>query len=118
MTGMHAPLREPRKLYIDGQWIAPSSDATIDVISPATEELYLTVANAQADDVNRAVAAARQAFDSGPWPRMTHAERASRMNALADELANRADDIASIWPSEMGILYSAAKAVAPGDARP
>ena len=56
------------KLYIDGEWVEPSSTATIEVISPLTEEVIATVPEASNEDVDRAVAAARRAFDSGPWP--------------------------------------------------
>lgn len=108
-----APLSHPDKLFIDGEWVRPSTDETIDVIAPATEELFLRVASAQASDVDRAVASARAAFDSGSWPRMSHEERAEYMHAMADELKNRAEDIAAIWPNEMGIVHSAASAVAP-----
>lgn len=108
-----APLSHPDKLYINGEWVTPSSDDKIDVIAPATEELFLQVASAQVSDVNRAIAAAREAFDNGPWPRMSHSERATFMHAMADELKVRASDIATIWPNEMGIVHSAASAVAP-----
>ncbi len=111
---LHVPLKDPRRIFIAGEWVDPSSDALIDVFSPGTEELYVQVANAQGADVNRAVAAAREAFDAGPWPRMSHKERAVWMNRLADELTRRAADIAQIWPNEMGILHSIASAVAPG----
>ena len=106
------PLSHPTSLFIGGEWVRPSSDALIDVIAPATEEVYLRVANSQAIDVDRAVAAAREAFDKGPWPRMSHKERAGYMNAIAAELIARAPDIASIWPNEMGILHSMASAYA------
>ena len=66
-----SPVKQPEKLFIDGKWIEPSSTAKIRVINSATEELFLTVAEAQEADVNRAVEAARKAFDHGPWPRMT-----------------------------------------------
>jgi betaine-aldehyde dehydrogenase len=108
-----APLKNPKRIFIGGEWVAPSSDGLIDVIAPATEELYVQVASAQPADVDRAVAAARDAFDNGPWPRMSHKERAEYMNRLADELTARADDIAQIWPNEMGILHSIALAGAP-----
>ncbi|NLR72998.1 aldehyde dehydrogenase [Novosphingobium sp. ERN07] len=115
MTGPGVvPLRNPRKLFIDGAWVAPSTDALIDVVSPATEEVYFSTASAQVADVNRAVAAARTAFDEGPWPRMSHAERAGYMTEMATELEARAADIAAIWPNEMGILHSMASAFAPG----
>ena len=71
----HAPIKHPDMFFIDGQWTKPSSAAKIDVINSATEELFASVAEAQEADINRAVAAARKAFDHGPWPRMSHAER-------------------------------------------
>jgi aldehyde dehydrogenase (NAD+) len=62
---MHAdvPVRHPDKFFIDGRWTEPSSTKTIQVTNSATEELFLTVAEAQQADVDRAVAAARKAFD-------------------------------------------------------
>jgi betaine-aldehyde dehydrogenase len=115
-TSSEAPLAHPRRIFVGGEWVEPSSDAVIDVIAPATEARYLQVANAQPADIDRAVMAAREAFDDGPWPRMSHAERAGYMQALADELAARAEDIARIWPNEMGILHAMAQAFAPGAA--
>lgn len=111
---LHMPLKDPRRIFVAGEWLDPSTDALIDVIAPGTEELYVQVASAQAADVNRAVAAARDAFDNGPWPRMSHQERAGWMNRLADELIRRSADIAQIWPNEMGILHSVSSAAAPG----
>ncbi len=77
-------------------------DATIKVIDSGTEELYFSVAEAQAADISRAVEAAREAFDSGPWPRLTHAERAGILRAIGAELARRSDDIGQIWPRQSG----------------
>jgi acyl-CoA reductase-like NAD-dependent aldehyde dehydrogenase len=54
--------------------------------------------------MDRAVAAARAAFDSGPWPRLTHAQRAEYLRALGKELATRTDVLADIWPRESGVL--------------
>ena len=82
------------------------------MIAPATEELYLQVASAQVADIDRAVAAAREAFDNGPWPRLSHKQRAGFLNAIAAELAARADDVAAIWPNEMGMIHAMAKAYA------
>ena len=48
-----APLRRPDRFFIGGEWVEPSSDATIDVIDPATEELFFRVAEAQAADMDR-----------------------------------------------------------------
>ena len=99
--------QHPDKFFIGGQWTDPSSSAMIDVLNSATEERFVSVAEAQSADVERAVAAARDAFDNGPWPRLTHAERASYLNALTAELQNRAEDLASTWTIESGVTYAA-----------
>jgi acyl-CoA reductase-like NAD-dependent aldehyde dehydrogenase len=62
-----ASVKQPDCFFINGEWAAPSSASKIDVINCATEELFLRVAEAQEADVNRAVAAAKAAFDRGPW---------------------------------------------------
>ncbi|MFC9536766.1 aldehyde dehydrogenase [Streptomyces sp. NPDC056975] len=100
-----APLKHPGRFYIGGEWVKPSTSDLIDVIQPATEEVYLQVAEAKPEDVNRAVDAARHAFDEGPWPFMTPAERAEYMRAIAEGLRKRQDEIAYTWASEMGILH-------------
>jgi acyl-CoA reductase-like NAD-dependent aldehyde dehydrogenase len=100
-----APITSPDRFYIGGEWITPSSGDQIDVVQPATEHVWVRVAAARKDDVSRAVAAARQAFDNGPWPRMTPAERAPYLRAIAAGLRERADDLSHIWSSEMGILH-------------
>ena len=105
-----APLRRPDRFFIDGEWAAPSSGAVIDVIEPATEELFFQVAEAREADISAAAAAARKAFDTGPWPRMTHTERAGYLRAIAEAIRRRAEDASQIWPRESGILYAAARA--------
>jgi acyl-CoA reductase-like NAD-dependent aldehyde dehydrogenase len=104
-----APIKHPDRLFIDGSWAAPSSARKIDVINSATEELFVSVAEAQKADVDRAVAAARKAFDRGPWPRLSHAERAKYLKAIARELAPRSDDLAQIWTTESGVIHGIAK---------
>ncbi|SCW84905.1 Acyl-CoA reductase [Sphingobium faniae] len=96
-------LERPDQFFIGGEWIAPSSDAMFDVISPSTEQLFVRVAEAQAVDLERAVAAARKAFDEGPWPRLTHAERAEYLRAMAAEIRRRAETIGTVWTSEIGV---------------
>lgn len=98
-----APVKQPGRFFIGGEWAAPSSAAKINVINCATEELFLSVAEAQEADVNRAVAAAKSAFDHGPWPQMSHAERAGYLRAIAREIATRGEDSTKIWVSESGI---------------
>jgi betaine-aldehyde dehydrogenase len=90
------------RLFIGGSWVPPSSSATLDVISPHTEEVIARVPEAREADVDRAVAAAREAFDRGPWPRMTPAARADLMAALLERLQTRANDIAVTITQEMG----------------
>jgi aldehyde dehydrogenase (NAD+) len=109
----HAGLAHPDKFYIDGEWVSPSSAAKINVVNPATEEIFLTVAEAQAADINRAVAAARHAFDHGPWPRMTHAQRAGYLREIAKKIAARVDNLADIWSSEVGVVRKASAMMPP-----
>src|SRR5690242_7238630 len=65
----------PRKLFIDGQWTDAASGKTFETPNPATGETLASVAEGDAEDINRAVSAARKAFESGPWSRMTPSER-------------------------------------------
>ena len=109
-----SPLRHPHQLFIGGDWVAPASARTINVIDSASEEVFLTIAEAQAEDVERAVAAARTAFDTGPWPRLSPQERASYLTRIADAIAARADELADSWTQEAGVLRSMTAHVAPG----
>jgi aldehyde dehydrogenase (NAD+) len=104
-----SPIKNPDKFFIDGVWTAASGTTTFEVLNSASEERYATVVEAQEADINRAVAAARNAFDNGPWPRMAHAERAEMMEALANELDQLADKHAEIWTAESGVLHSISK---------
>jgi acyl-CoA reductase-like NAD-dependent aldehyde dehydrogenase len=111
---INAPIRHADRFFIGGEWVTPSSAATIDVIDSHTELVYLTVAEAQAADIDRAVGAAREAFDNGPWPRLTHAQRAQYLRALGDEVAKRAADVAQMWPRESGVLHAVAQGATAG----
>ena len=114
---IRAPLRYVDRFFIGGEWVQPSSDAKIDVIDSGTEELFFSVAEAQAADISRAVAAARQAFDEGPWPRMSHAQRAEYLRAIAAGLREKTEDLGQIWPRESGVLHVIARGSANGSAR-
>ena len=61
--------------YIDGRWLEARDGAVHDVINPATEEVIATVPDAGREEMRSAIAAARRAFDEGPWPRMSPADR-------------------------------------------
>src|SRR5512134_768163 len=93
-------IRHADRFFIGGEWAEPSSRSRIDVRDSATEEVFLSVAEAQVEDVDRAVAAARKAFDHGPWPRMTHKERAAWLVKIADAWKKRADAFADTWTRE------------------
>ena len=114
MSEVTAPIRHTDRFYIGGQWVAPSSDATIKVIDSDTEQVYFTVPEAQAADISRAVGAAREAFDNGPWPRLTHAERAGYLRALGEQVVKRSADIAQMWPRESGVIAAVANGAAFG----
>jgi aldehyde dehydrogenase (NAD+) len=113
-TDTKAPIKGLDKFFIGGEWVEPSSTDTIDVIEPATEQVYFQVAEAQDADVARAVTAARTAFDSGPWPKLTHAQRAEYLRAISAAVRERTDDVTQIWPRESGILYGVAQAMMSG----
>jgi acyl-CoA reductase-like NAD-dependent aldehyde dehydrogenase len=99
-------IRHPGQLFIGGKWETPSSASTFDVITPATEETFFSVAQAQDVDVNRAVASARQAFDQGPWPRMSHAERAGYMRRISEGLRTRMGELSQIQTNQVGMIHS------------
>ena len=90
------------RLFIGGEWVEPSSTAVFDVVSPTTEELVGRVPEAQVADIDRAVAAARDAFDNGPWPRMTPAERGAVLAKVAEAIRNDMQGIAELITNEMG----------------
>jgi aldehyde dehydrogenase (NAD+) len=90
------------KLFIGGKWATPASDRTIDVISPHSEEPVGRVPEATEADVDAAVAAARQAFDHGPWPRMTPQERIAVVSKFQEIYASRLSDMAKLITEEMG----------------
>ncbi|MCW2942012.1 MAG: Betaine-aldehyde dehydrogenase, partial [Actinomycetia bacterium] len=95
-------MRQHDRLFIGGEWVAPAGTATIDVISPHTEAVIGRVPEGTEADIDRAVAAARQAFDHGPWPRMSPAERAEIVGRLSAIYAERQNDMAELVTAEMG----------------
>src|ERR1700722_15789513 len=88
--------------YVGGEWVKPQSDRTLELISPVTEECFLRVPEAAQADVDRAVKAARQAFDHGPWPRMTMAERAKYVTAIGEEMKKRLPLLIDVWTAQVG----------------
>lgn len=104
MTTNLANLSHTDHLFIAGQWVRPASGGGwIELVSPSTEAVLGAVVAASPADVDRAVAAARHAFDHGPWPRMTAGERAAALRRVADRLAARAPDMAHAWSVQVGM---------------
>ncbi|ATQ29761.1 aldehyde dehydrogenase [Rhodococcus ruber Chol-4] len=101
-TATPIQLKSYDKLFIGGSWVEPSSDAVIEVISPINGEVIATVPEAREADMDRAVAAARKAFDEGPWPRMTPAERAEILVRVGNEVKKRIPEMAEAFTLELG----------------
>jgi len=84
------------QLLIDGQFVPAANGETFPTYNPATNEVIGYVAKAGREDVDRAVRAARRAFDEGPWGRMTPNERARRLRKVAEILRDRLDELARL----------------------
>jgi aldehyde dehydrogenase (NAD+) len=102
-------LRSYDKLFIGGRWTSPSSSSVIDVISPTTEATIAHVPEGQAADIDAAVAAARNAFDAGPWPKMSQNERATALRRVRDELETRLPDMSEALTMEIGAPLAASR---------
>lgn len=96
---------EYNKLLINGQFVDAASGKTFPTLDPRTGEVIAHVAEGDAEDINRAVAAARKAFDEGPWPKMTAYERQRIILRLADLVEKHNDDIAALETWDNGKPY-------------
>jgi aldehyde dehydrogenase (NAD+) len=90
------------RLFIGGRWQKPAGSGTIEVVNPTTEEVVGTVPDAVPADMDAAVAAARQAFDQGPWPRMTPAERGQVLAKVSEAITAEMQPMAELIATEMG----------------
>ena len=96
-------IAHPDRLFIGGAWTQPQTTGSIEIVSPSDEILVGRVAEAREADVDLAVASARQAFDQGPWPRLSGAERAAVLRRLADRVGERAEAFGRAWSLQMGM---------------
>jgi acyl-CoA reductase-like NAD-dependent aldehyde dehydrogenase len=96
-------------IFVGGKWVPATSDRRIEVRSPSTEDVVGRVPDAGPADVDAAVAAARDAFDDGPWPAMRPAERARVLGAFLDQLAARTAEFARTITTENGTPVSIVK---------
>lgn len=104
-------ISRPRQMYVDGQWVESASGRRFDTVDPATEQVITTVPHSGPEDVERAVRAARRAFEDGPWPTMTPAERQRMIWRIAEGITARADQFAELESIDNGKSVAVAKAV-------
>ena len=100
---IEAPRRAPDKLYINGQWVDAADSATLDTYNPSTGEKLASVAQAGARDVDRAVAAAREAFAHGSeWRRMDAMDRGELVARIGRAIADRAEELTELETLDNG----------------
>ena len=94
------------QIYIDGGWSDAADGVTYDVVDPSSEEVIATVPRAGRADAERAVRAAREAFDHGPWRQTSAVERADLLRMVAEKIRERAEDLARLETRQMGKLFA------------
>lgn len=95
-------LKHPEEFYIGGEWVQPKSKERFEIVYPVTEKVIGSCPAASVADVERAVAAARDAFDNGPWPRITFDERADVLQRASEIMATRAEAFGYAWTLQVG----------------
>ncbi len=93
------------KLLIDGELVNAASGKTFPTVDPRTEEVIAQVAEGDEEDVNRAVRAARKAFDEGPWPKMPASQRGEILFKYADLLEQHTEELAGLETLDSGKIY-------------
>ncbi|MDZ5474520.1 aldehyde dehydrogenase family protein [Bacillus sp. 31A1R] len=91
-----------KKLYINGEFVESTSQKTFDTYNPATGEVLATVFEAGPEDIDKAVRAARKAFDEGPWSKMGTAKRSRLMYKLADLMEQHSEELAQLETLDNG----------------
>src|SRR6201997_1687097 len=99
-----------RKMFINGKWVESASGKTFPTYNPATGEVLARIAEGDREDIDRAVKAARAAFDSGPWPRLTPSERGRLIWKLADLLEQHTQEFAELETLDNGKPLKVARA--------
>jgi acyl-CoA reductase-like NAD-dependent aldehyde dehydrogenase len=95
-------LKQPKKLLIDGKWVPAESGKTFETYNPANGEVLAKVAEGDKADIEKAVKAARRAFEGGPWRKMSASERARLLYKLADAIEARAEEFAQLETLDNG----------------
>lgn len=100
-----APALQSFGMYIDGKWVSASDSRTMESLNPYSGKAWATVPDGGRDDINKAVAAARTAFDTGPWSAMTATQRAALLRRLGDIIKRDAEELARCESRDNGKLY-------------
>jgi phenylacetaldehyde dehydrogenase len=100
----------PRQLFINGQWVDAASGKTFETPNPATGETLARIAEGGAEDIDRAVRAARRAFEEGPWSRMTPSERGRVIWRIGDLILDHVDELAQLESLDNGKPFAVAQA--------
>jgi phenylacetaldehyde dehydrogenase len=95
-------LSTPRKMLINGKWVDSASGKTFPTYDPSTGEVLAQIAEGDREDINRAVRAARDAFDRGPWPRLTASERGRMIWKLGDLIEQHLEEFAELETLDNG----------------
>src|SRR5262245_37431248 len=96
-------------LFLNGAWAPPTGKQSLSVISPVTQAEIMKFPDGTPADMDRAVAAARAAFDSGSWPRMSAQERGEALLKVAAALSRRLPELANAWTAQVGAPISLTK---------
>ena len=110
---MHHRVQEfvsrPRKMFIDGKWVEAASGKTFPTYNPATGEVLAQVAEGDREDIERAVKAARRAFESGAWPEMSASQRGRLIWKLGDLIEEHLEEFAQLESLDNGKPLSVAR---------
>ena len=99
-------MTSPESLYIDGRWRPATSGETREITCPADRQVVVTVSEGGAQDARDAIAAARQAFDHGPWPSTPTPERAAVLSTVADLLEAEIDEVSRLESQDTGKRFA------------
>lgn len=109
LPAVHSFLSSPKQLLIDGEWVDAKDGKTFATTNPATEEVLVQVAQASAVDIDRAVVAARNAFEAGPWSRMTPRDRSHLLWRIGDLIDANAEEFAQLESLDNGKSLASAR---------
>ena len=102
-TAKPANLPDKLRHYIGGEFVDSIDGDTFEVINPVTNEAYIEAASGKVADIDAAVAAAKDAFENGPWPHMLPRERSRVLHKIADIVETRGDELAAMESYDSGL---------------